>query len=199
MKDVLHIFKKEQCKSLVEDNLVVVRDENVCVDLPNSKVMTFGEDFESLVAYSIPKKTNKVNFILDMDQIAEVMNRINHGVLSFMIGDIPYSVGINHIIVEGRVFFHCGKQGYKLNGIGQRAAYTVVEDLGVAPIGTYNYQSVYIMGELAEITDFDMKKKVLLQLVEHIAPQHPYNDEMPLRTFIFELKPEFFSGKTHIL
>ena len=54
MKDVLHIFKKEQCKSLVEDNLVVVRDENVCVDLPNSKVMTFGEDFESLVVISIP-------------------------------------------------------------------------------------------------------------------------------------------------
>ncbi len=199
MKDILHIFTKEQCRELKEDYLIIVRNKDTQVDFPNCKVMTIEEDFESLLNYSVPQKTRKVNQILDIDQIQDVMDRISHGVLNFMIGDIPYSIGINHCIVDGRIFFHCGKQGYKLNGIGHRAGYTVVEDLGVAEIGTYNFQSVYIMGKLEEITDFDMKKKVLLHLVEHLAPQHPYNDEMPLRTFIFELKPEFFSGKTHIL
>ena len=142
MKDILHVFTKAQCKDLAEDYLVVVRDKNVCVDFPNSKIMSFDEDFESLLAYSVPEKTKRINFILDINQIEDIMDRISHGVLSFMVKDVPYSIGINHTVVDGRIFFHCGKQGYKLNGINQRAGYTVVEDLGVAEIGTYNYQSV---------------------------------------------------------
>lgn len=199
MKDILHVFTKAQCRDLKEDYLVIARNKDAGVSLPNCKVMSIEEDFESCLNYTIPQKSKKVNFMMDIEQIQDVMNRVSHGVLSFMVEDIPYSVGINHSVVDGRVFFHCGKQGYKLNGFNQRAAYTVVEDLGVAEIGTYNYQSVYIMGRLEEVTDFDTKKKVLLHLVEHLAPQHPYNDEMPLRTVIFEIKPEFFSGKTHIL
>lgn len=199
MKDILHIFTKAQCKDLKQEYLVIVRNQAVQVPFSDCKVMTVEEDFESFLTYNVPQKSRKLNLMLDVEQIESVMDRISHGVLNFMIEDIPYSIGINHCIVEGRIFFHCGKQGYKLNGIGHRASYTVVEDLGVAKIGTYNFQSVYILGQLEEVTDFEMKKKVLLRLVEHLAPQHPYNDEMPLRTCIFELKPEFFSGKTHIL
>ncbi|MCF0108618.1 MAG: pyridoxamine 5'-phosphate oxidase family protein [Erysipelotrichaceae bacterium] len=199
MKDVIHVFNKEQCKDLAEEQLIVVRDKDVQVDLPG-KVMSYEEDFESLLKYSVPAKTRKINYMMDMDQIADVLDRVSHGTLSFMVDDLPYSTGLNHTIVDGRIFFHCAMgKGFKLNGIGKRASYYVVEDLGVAQIGTYNYQSVYMVGQLEEVHDFDTKKAVLLRLVEHLAPQHPYNDEMPLRTCIIELKPEFISGKTHIL
>ena len=69
------------------------------------------------------------------------MDKIHYGVLSFTHEGLPYSVALNHIIVDNRIFFHCAKSGYKLNSIEQRATYLIVEDLGInLKAGTHNHK-----------------------------------------------------------
>ena len=54
-------------------------------------------------------------------------------------------MSLNHFVVDGHIYFHCGRQGYKLNGIDKVACYHVVEDLGIHKEAfTNNHQSVVI-------------------------------------------------------
>lgn len=127
------------------------------------------------------------------------MDKIHYGVLSFTHEGLPYSVALNHIIVDNRIFFHCAKSGYKLNSIEQRATYLIVEDLGInLKAGTHNHNSVAVFGTVHEVTEFETKKTALLEIVSHLAPEHPYNDKMVDTTNIIELEIDYINGKTHI-
>lgn len=161
--------------------------------------MHYQDDFESLLAFSLPTKNRKNKQLISLNQCYKIMDKIHYGVLSFTHEGLPYSVALNHIIIDNRIFFHCAKSGYKLNSIEQRATYLIVEDLGInLKAGTHNHNSVAVFGTVHEVTEFETKKAALLEIVSHLAPEHPYNDKMVDTTNIIELEIDYINGKTHI-
>ena len=176
--NLIYIFNQNQLKKSDFKNLIIVKDKSQVPSIDNCVIMNYQDDFESLLNFSLPTKMRKTKQLLSLSECQEIMAKINYGVLSFSYQDLPYSVGLNHIIYDGRIFFHCAKSGFKLNSINQRSTFLIVEDLG--------------------INDTATKKAALLQIVADLAPKHPYNDKMLEFTNILELDVDYIIGKSHI-
>lgn len=197
--DLIYIFTRSQLRDLNTDYLAIIKNECSIQTINNCITMHYQDDFESLLAFSLPTKNRKNKQLISLNQCYKIMDKIHYGVLSFTHEGLPYSVALNHTIVDNRIFFHCAKSGYKLNSIEQRATYLIVEDLGInLKAGTHNHNSVAVFGTVHEVTEFETKKAALLEIVSHLAPEHPYNDKMVDTTNIIELKIDYINGKTHI-
>ena len=197
--DLIYIFTRSQLRDLNTDYLAIIKNECSIQTINNCITMHYQDDFESLLAFSLPTKNRKNKQLISLNQCYKIMDKIHYGVLSFTHEGLPYSVALNHIIVDNRIFFQCAKSGYKLNSIEQRATYLIVEDLGInLKAGTHNHNSVAVFGTVHEVTEFETKKAALLEIVSHLAPEHPYNDKMVDTTNIIELEIDYINGKTHI-
>lgn len=197
--ELIYIFTKNQCLDLKQEYLVIVKDDCHIQEIENCLIMHYQDDFESLLKFNLPTKMRKTKQLLSYHQSLNIIHEKEYGVLSFSVDDLPYSIGLNHIYLDGRLFFHCAKKGYKLNGIGKRATFLIVDDLGInLKAGTHNHQSVIIYGRLKETKDFETKKMALLKIIEDLVPQHPYHDNMVSNTNVLELEIDYIIGKTHI-
>lgn len=197
--DLIYIFTRSQLRDLNTDYLAIIKNECSIQTINNCITMHYQDDFESLLAFSLPTKNRKNKQLISLNQCYKIMDKIHYGVLSFTHEGLPYSVALNHIIIDNRIFFHCAKSCYKLNSIEQRATYLIVEDLGInLKAGTHNHNSVAVFGTVHEVTEFETKKAALLEIVSHLAPEHPYNDKMVDTTNIIELEIDYINGKTHI-
>ena len=196
-KDVMYVFDVKN--TTIGKDVVVVKDGCEIEERENALVLHYADNFEQYITYSLPNKTRKPIRNMTSVECYKILDKVHWGTLSLSIDDLPYSVGLNHIVVDKKIYFHCAKQGFKLSGVGNRASFFVVDDLGggkTAP--THSYESVYMIGKLKEVSDFDTKKAALLEIVAHLAPHHPYNDAMVDNTCILELELEYMIGKTHI-
>lgn len=197
--NLIYIFTKKQLRHQDATFLIIIKDDCPIVPLDNCITMHYQDDFESLLNFSLPTKNRRTKQLISLPQCYEILAKINYGVLSFCHDGLPYSVGLNHIIVNDRIFFHCAKNGFKLNSINQRAAFLVIEDLGINPAAsTHNHYSVAITGTIREITDINTKKTALLKIISDHAPAYPYNDTMVENTNIIELEVDYIIGKSHI-
>lgn len=197
--DLLYVFHHEQCQNMEENFLVIVRKGAEITPIPGCKIMHYDEDFESFLTFKLHGKSRKMMTMLSLEQCHALLDRITWGVLSFDIDGLPYSVGMNHVRIGKRIFFHCGPKGYKLAGIGQKATYFVNEDFGPAlNVGTHSFNSVSCLGTLKAVENLELKKEVLLSMVEKLAPIHPWNEDMPKRTTVLELELDFMQGKGHV-
>ena len=107
----------------------------------------------------------KTKQLLNYNESVNIINRISYGVLSFF-DEIPYSIPLDHIYMNGKLYFHTSKTGHKINGVGKQVSYTVVEDCGInEEKTTHNHRSVYILGILEEVESKETKKDVLETLV----------------------------------
>lgn len=198
--DLIYIFPKKHLIHSGHECLVVIRDGCQVQEVSDCLTMHYSENFESLVCCPLPGKNRLRKQIISLWQCGEIMERVPFGVLSFSNGVLPYSVGLDHILVGDRIFFHCSKTGYKLTGIGQQAVYLVVEDLGVSEeFSTHNHNSVAVFGTLRQVTDLETKKTALKQLCTRLSPKHPVTDEMAVNTNILELEVDYVNGKSHIV
>ena len=62
----------------------------------------------------------------------KVLSNSSYGVLG-LIGDggYPYTVPLNYIFCDGKVYFHCASEGHKIDSVknDDRASFCVVENL----------------------------------------------------------------------
>ena len=197
---LIYVFNQSQLKNLDTDFLVIVKDGCDIIQSDKYTVMQYHENFEYYLNFKLPSKNRKPKMIMNLDECHKVIDSIHYGVLSFCYDDLPYSVALNHIIINSRIIFHGSKNGFKLNGIGQRATYLIVDDLGInLELGTHNYNSVALFGRIKAVDDFETKKAALIELVKHSNSKHPYNDKMTETTNFFELEIDYINGKSHIL
>ncbi len=196
-KDVMYVFDAKN--TTIGKDVIVVKDGSEIEEREDALVLHYADNFEQYITYSLPAKTRKPIRNMSSEECYHILDKVHWGTIAFDLDGLPYSVGLNHIIVDKKIYFHSAKQGFKLNGVGKRASFFVVDDLGggkTAP--THSYESVYMVGNLKEVTDFDTKKAALLEIVAHLAPHHPYNDSMVGNTCILELELEYMIGKSHI-
>ena len=80
----------------------------------------------------------------------------------------PAIVPVSYVYFDNAIFFHCARQGNKLNNIrsNNKVAFCVVTDVALlASEFNTNYKSVVAYGEASEVTA-ELKEVILTKLIE---------------------------------
>ena len=96
--------------------------------------------------------------LLSMEGTKAVLDRCTSGVLS-CIGDndYPYGIPLSYIYYNDRIYFHCGKEGHKIDAIRKnpKVSFTVIDaDKIVSAEYTSYFRSVIAFGK-ARVTEGD--------------------------------------------
>lgn len=97
-----------------KDGMTIVKDDMTLGD----HCMHYSDDWESLLPFKVPGKMRKTKQLLNYNESVNIINKISYGVLSFF-DEIPYSIPLDHIYMNGKLYFHTSKTGYKINGVGK--------------------------------------------------------------------------------
>ena len=87
----------------------------------------------------------------------------------------PYGVPLNHTYMDGRLYFHCAKEGHKIDAIkrDQKASYTVIggENVDTQAITTV-YKSVICFGRVHIVESDEEKRRALEKVIERFVPDN---------------------------
>lgn len=198
-EDLLMVFNSAQLKDEQYNALAVIRTGVEKKQIEGVLTMNYEEDFESLLCYKVPPKTRKPAKLLSYARTLEVLDKVSYGTIGCVIDGMPYTYAINQVMINGHLYFHTGRKGYKLKALGTKVSYNAVEDLGMAYNGTHNFRSVQISGRLIPTEDYDIKKAVFLKLINHLNPNHaPYVETMQETTLVYELEMDYMMGRENL-
>lgn len=137
----------------------------------------------------------------------EILNSVSTGVLG-VTGDMgyPYTVPLNFAYSENAVYFHCAREGHKIDAIknNDKVSFTVIERDTVVPQKfATDYYSVIIFGRAQILTDEMEKINALRILNKKLAPEFPDEGEKEIEKFlesvcIVKIKIEHMTGKAAI-
>ncbi|XFA98313.1 pyridoxamine 5'-phosphate oxidase family protein [Candidatus Izemoplasma sp. B36] len=112
------------------------------------------------------RKDKKMDTLTTM----EILKNSDVGVLSTIGEDgYPYGVALNYIYYKDKIYFHCAKEGHKLDNIkyNDKVSFTVYKDVHV--IGealTTHYKSVVVFGKARMI---ESNEEILMLLINKYA------------------------------
>ena len=112
--------------------------------------------------------------MLSNEEAVEILKSHATGVLGVSGDDgYPYTVPINYTYQDGRLFFHCAKEGHKLDAIrrSEKVSFCVIDQDEVVPAKfATRYRSVIAFGR-ARILETDSKRRAALEsLVDKYSP-----------------------------
>ena len=121
-----------------------------------------------------------------------------------MVGDDgwPYGIYINPHYENGKIYFHGGKEGHKIDALRKdpRASFTVIDD-GVKDEGgwAYTFKSVVVFGRVAFIDDQAEALEICRRLSRRFTQDEKYIED-EIKNFgalvrVFALVPEHITGK----
>lgn len=114
----------------------------------------------------------------------------------------PYGLPVNYVFMDGRIYFHCAKEGHKVDALraDDRVSFTILSE----PVKNegewwYCFTSVIVFGRICEVTDLDKADKVLRALGTKYFPEG-YDMETDIirngpHALILELTIDHVSGK----
>lgn len=149
----------------------------------------------------IRRKDRKLND----DEAIEILNSNSYGVLSTVGEDgYPYGVPINHIYINGSIYFHCAIKGHKLDNIknNDKVSFCVVGKTQILPDKfTTKYESVIVFGRASEVSD-DEKNMAFLEILNRYAPDYieqgkEYMQKASKATKVIKISIEHISGKAN--
>ena len=140
---------------------------------------------------------------LSDEETIEVLKNSKRGVLS-VVGDDgwPYGIYINPHYENGKIYFHGGKEGHKIDALRKdpRASFTVIDD-GVKDEGgwAYTFKSVVVFGRVAFIDDQAEALEICRRLSRRFTQDEKYIED-EIKNFgalvrVFALVPEHITGK----
>lgn len=145
--------------------------------------------------------------ILSKKDCLDILRECNCGVLSLLGDDnYPYGVPLNYVLSEGKIYFHCAKEGHKIDAIqkNEKASFTVIDSDKVIPeeFTTY-YRSVIVFGRAELLNDPQKKKTALLNLIKKYSPNFIQEGSEVIEKFfdavqVIEFSIEHISGKESI-
>ena len=143
------------------------------------------------------------NQAISAEYCIELLKNETRGVLS-MIGDdgYPYGVPINHYYEKGKLYFHGGKIGHRVDAVKKcdKVCYTVF-DKGYLKEGDWalNVKSVIVFGRIRIVEDFDEAIELCRKLSYKFTDDESYiNEEIEKcakATLVMELDIEHMTGK----
>lgn len=114
--------------------------------------------------------------LLSAEDTKAVLEKNSAGTLA-LLGDegYPYAVPMSYVYAGGRIYFHCAKEGHKLDAIRryEKASFCVIDQDEVRPerVTTY-FRSVIAFGRIRELTQAADMMPALEALSRKYAPQN---------------------------
>jgi len=88
----------------------------------------------------------------------------------------PYTVPLNYVLLNGKLYFHCAKAGHKLDAVRQndKVSFCVIgrEEI-VSETFSTDYQSVVVFGRAAEVAEDAEKRLAVTALADKYSPDEP--------------------------
>lgn len=140
---------------------------------------------------------------LSAEQCREILAAAPRGVLAVNgDGGYPYTVPLDFVQDEGKLYFHCAAEGHKLDAVRRdgRVSFCVL-DKGERPQGewAYYFNSVVVFGRIAVVTDealrLDKLRKLGLKYYPDAATVEQEIKKNAARAVVLELTVEHMTGK----
>lgn len=108
------------------------------------------------------------------EQVKEILKNAEYGTLS-LIGDggYPYSVALNFVYMNGKIYFHCAKAGHKIDAIKEnsKACFNIVsEEKVIKEKYTTYYKSVVAFGNARIVENEKLKTEAVTALAKKYVP-----------------------------
>lgn len=163
-----------------EEGLVKVMTENGFAPdgkkeekLPNGKKL-LRLDFEIREKNGFREMRRKKQLI-SKEESEEVLKRGTSGVLAVNgDGGYPYAVPLSYVYYEGKIFFHCAKEGHKIDAVREndKVSFCVIDKDEIIPeeYTTY-FRSVVVFGKARIMEEEKEVRKAIEILAEKYAPE----------------------------
>ncbi len=152
------------------------------------------------------RKMRRFKQQLSEEKCIEILTEAPRGVLALLgDDDYPYTVPLDHFYEDGKLYFHCAKQGHKLDAIknSDKCSYCVIDN-GVPDADTsdgqfYFFNSVIVFGRIRQLED----QEEIIRQVRKLAHKYYTNAdtveedirETGPHTAMLELTIEHMTGK----
>ncbi len=115
----------------------------------------------------------------------------------------PYALPLNFVYDNDNLYFHCAKEGYKLEAMQhcENASFCVIDEDQVIPAKlTTAYRSVIVFGKLSKVENATEKEGAMAKLCKKYDPQEEANFDQEMKKYasslcVIKLKIEHYSGK----
>jgi nitroimidazol reductase NimA-like FMN-containing flavoprotein (pyridoxamine 5'-phosphate oxidase superfamily) len=140
---------------------------------------------------------------LSHEKCIEILQNEPRGVLSVLgDGGYPYGMPMNFLYDNGKIYFHSGKKGHKVDAISrdERVSFCVF-DGGYRKDGEWalNISSVIVFGRMRVVDDFDKTVDICRKLSLKFTDDLDYIEKeiasFAKATLCYELTPEHITGK----
>ena len=149
------------------------------------------------------RKMRRFKQEVSKEQCIDILTNEPRGVLALLgDDDYPYALPMSHVYLDGKIYFHGAKKGYKNDAIKKhsKVSYCIL-DKGVKQENSwwYTFKSVIVFGKINIIHDRTEKIDKLTHLGNKFFPT-PEETESEIRklldrTEVFEITIEHMSGK----
>lgn len=119
--------------------------------------------------------------------------------------DYPYVVAVNHVMFQGKLYFHCAQKGFKLDCLAHdnRVCLKAILQADIVPEEyTTDYKSIVAFGKGQLVEDPALKAVILEKLMARFSPGIPLtkacSEEGIAKTAIVEITLEHITGKTNL-
>lgn len=145
---------------------------------------------------------------LSLEENIQVLNRGTSGVLAVSgDDDYPYAVPLSYVYHDNKIFFHCAKNGHKLDSISrnEKVSFCVIDkDQVVQDKYTSYFRSVIVFGKTRILEDDVEKRKAIEILTARYSPDQEKTHQLQAiekdykMVCMIELAIEHMSGKEAI-
>ncbi|WDV44773.1 pyridoxamine 5'-phosphate oxidase family protein [Clostridiaceae bacterium M8S5] len=108
------------------------------------------------------------------EQIEEILKKGEYGTMATISENgYPYVVPLNYVYCDNSIYFHCAKEGHKLEDIkrNNNVSFNVVIDTEIlSEKYTTLYKSVTLFGQAKEIKEVSNKREILVKLLQKYMP-----------------------------
>ena len=140
---------------------------------------------------------------LTEEECIAILRMMPRGVLAVLgDGGYPYTVPLDFVYDEGKIYFHCAKEGHKLDAIRacDKVSFCVLNEGVKEPDSWwYHFKSVVCFGRMHVVEDPALKNASLRLLGAKYFPQdYDINADMAQdapNALVLELQIEHLSGK----
>jgi uncharacterized protein len=153
------------------------------------------------------KEVRRKRQLLSKAETIEILKRCTSGVLGVTgDNDYPYTVPLSFVYKDNCLYFHCAKEGHKIDGIkrNEKVSFCVIEKDEVIPekLSTH-FRSAIVFGRARILTDDQSRRAALESLIKKYSPGYLSEGLREIerdwdRVCVVEVKIEHMTGKAAI-
>jgi len=138
------------------------------------------------------------------EETKEMLKSCSYGILSTADDEnMPYGVPLSYVYANNAIYFHCAKEGRKLDNMAQNAnvCFTVVAKADTLQEKfSVNFQSAMVFGKAEKVENEEERIFAFTEIIKKYSPDFipqgiEYVNKSSSAAFIYKINIEYESGK----